>query len=277
MYRDNWLQLPFLHPGFLESLSTAEYSYSVHSTGLPGTLAEAGELRRKELLNSEDHVFLFAFEWCLFTFELLTLPANWALRLEIFKSWCMTSFADFISLLHVWKVKPACVCVCMYICMSVLSWHLLFWLPPWPFLLFGEKSDSCQSGHYNSKVALSWLLTFHPRCLLRQLWGEEIVSLQNILSSFWRSVQQEFMKDGYSLDRYSWEKKRAPLEGWIFSLVWLFAWESFLSVLGQTEWIPGLCTPQGLNTHILHTLLWLISVTHSFVGKRFQNKHNQFT
>lgn len=72
----------------------------MHNTGLPGTPAEAGELRRKELLNSEDHVFLFAFER-LFTFELFILPAKWAVRLEIFKSGCMTSFADFTSFLHV--------------------------------------------------------------------------------------------------------------------------------------------------------------------------------
>lgn len=204
------------------------------------------------------------------------LSANWAVRLKICKvgAWHLLQVSALFCMFE--TEACFCLCVCIYVC---LCWGgiWVFLLPPWPFLLFGEKSDSCQSCHYNSKVVLSWLLTFHPHGLLGQLWGEEIVSLQNILSSFWHSVQQEFMKDGYSLDRYSWEKKRAPLEGWSFSLVWLFAWESFLSVLGQTEWIPGLCTPQGLNTHILHTLLSLISVTHSFVGKRFQNKHNQFT
>lgn len=169
------------------------------------------------------------------------------------------------------------VCVWVGGCGSVLRWHLFLWLPPWPFSLFGEKSDSCWRGHYSSKVVLLWLLPFHFHGLLGQLWGGEIVSLQNIFSSFWSSPQPEFMKDGSSLDRYSWKKRRASLEGWSFSLVRLFAWESFLSVLEQTEWIPGLCTPQGLNTHILHTLLSLISMTHSFVGKRFQNKHNQFS
>lgn len=170
--------------------------------------------------------------------------------------------------------SEACFCVCVCACMYVYIHVCLCWAGIW---FFGYLPDLFHNGHYNSEVVLSWFLAFHPHGLLGQLWGEEIVSLQNILSSFWCNVQQEFMKDEYSLDRYSWEKKRAPLEGWSFSLVWLFAWESFLSVLGQTEWIPGLCTPQGLNTHILHTLLSLISVTHSFVGKRFQNKHNQFT
>lgn len=126
------------------------------------------------------------------------------------------------------------VCVCSVLAFVFLATSLTFlalWREEWQL---AERPLQFQGGS-----PLSATFQLHG-----QLWGGKIFSLQIILSIF--------MKDGSSLDSKSWEKRSAPLEGWSFSLVRLFAWEWFLSVLEQTGWIPGLCTLQGLNAHIAY-------------------------
>lgn len=60
--------ISFLHAGFLDLLSTAQYSHFVLNSRQSSTLAVAAELRREEQLSSEDHVFPFWFSVLLIHF-----------------------------------------------------------------------------------------------------------------------------------------------------------------------------------------------------------------